>query len=226
VTTPPLPESPVLRVRLDYTATDAFLAGNRFFLGYGGSAPSGANCTSIAAGIEAAWVSNLAPLIETTYALSEVDVLDIATVTGFSGQWTGTENGTRSGTALPQAIATNVEYGIARRYRGGKPRMYLPPGVTSDLANLSHWEPDFIDAVNSGVAAFFTEIGAISVGEVGALTHVNVSYYSGFKNITNSSGRERAVPQYRDSALVESVLSYSCKGLLSSQKRRRDATSY
>jgi hypothetical protein len=78
----------------------------------------------------------------------------------------------------------------------------------------------------TNIQNFFTAVEAISVGAVGALAHINLSYYSGFTNITNSSGRERAVPKYRATALHDLVNGYAVKKEIGSQKRRRTATSY
>ena len=215
-----------MRVRLDYTQGDSFRAGSRFYLGYAGAAPTGANCITLASDIAAAWASHLASLVLTSFALTEVDVLDIATNSGLSGQWSGDDAGSNTGTAVPAQVATNIEFDIARRYRGGKPRMFLPPGATGDTVDAGHWSTTFIGLVNTGVAAFFSEIEALSIGAVGALTHVNLSYYHGFTNVTNSSGRTRAAPKYRDVAMVDAVSGYACKAQLGSQKRRRSATAY
>lgn len=226
MTTPPLPASPCLRVKLDYLQADGFLAGSRFYLSYAGGAPTAGNCTTLAGDIEEAWLSELAGIIDSNYALVQVDVLDISTLSGASGTWDGSESGSRSGTPLTAAAATNVEFDISRRYRGGKPRMYLPPGVTSDYTTAAQWSPEFIGDVNTQMAAFFTAIAALDVGAVGALAHVNLSYYSSFTNVTNSSGRTRAAPKYRATALVDSITGYSCKGTIGSQRRRRKATTY
>lgn len=226
MTTPPLPASPCLRVKLDYTQADGFLAGSRFYVSYAGAAPTAGNCATLAAGIEEAWVSDLAGIIDSNYALTEVDVLDISTNAGASGVWSGSESGTRSGTPLTAAAATNVEFDIARRYRGGKPRMYLPPGVTGDIETAAKWASAFITDVNTQLADFFTAIAALDVGAVGALAHVNLSYYAGFTNVTNSSGRTRAAPKYRNTALVDQIQGYACKATIGQQRRRRTATTY
>lgn len=220
----PPPASPCLRVRLIYTQSDGFEGGNRFYLTYAGAAPTGANCVSIATAIEGAWVTDIAGQVNDEWALTEVDVLDITTETGLSGQWTGNEAGIRDGTALPAQCATNIEFDISRRYRGGKPRMFLPPPVYDDLASAGQYGADFIDQMNTNIGDFFTAVEAIDVGAVGALAHVNLSYYKGFTNVTNSSGRERAVPTYRDAALVDSVVGYATKGMIGSQRKRRLAT--
>lgn len=224
MTAPPLPASPCLRVQLDYTQTDGFDAGSRFYLSYAGSAPTAANCATLASDIAAAWATDMAPGIDDAFSLTHIDVLDIATLSGLSGQWNGTEAGTNGGVSMPSQCAMNVEFAIARRYRGGKPRMFWPPGNMADTQDAGHWSADYITSFGTAVTAFFTAVNALSVGAVGTLHHVNLSYYSGFTNITNSSGRERAVPKYRAAALLDSITGYNPKAVIGSQKRRRTAT--
>lgn len=226
MTAPPLPASPVMRVRLDYTQSDGAKGGSRFYLGYAGASPTPGNCATLASDIASAWSSELASSANEGWALTEIDVLDIASISGASGQWAGNEPGTVAGADMPAQTAINVEFGIARRYRGGKPRMFLPPNVQANTADASHWSASLVTGVNTAMAAFFSNIEALSIGAVGALTHVNVSYYSGFTNITNSSGRTRAVPTYRHTALVDTVESYITKAEFGSQRRRRVATTY
>ena len=222
----PPPASPCVRVRLDYTQADDFLAGSRFFLGYGGGAPTAGNCQTLATDIAAAWATHLASLVSSQWTLTEVDVLDITTETGASGQAEVTDAGSDSGPGTPAQVSVNIEYDIARRYRGGKPRMFLPGPAADKLQTASQWTTAYQSSVNTGIAAFMTEIEALSIGAMGALAHVNLSYYKGFTNITNSSGRERAVPTYRDTALVDTVNGYATKLLCGSQRRRRAAVTY
>jgi len=226
MTVPPLPASPCLRVRLDYTQTDGYDAGSRFFLSYAGAAPTAGDCATIAGEIAAAWNTYLAEVVNDTFSLTEIDVLDIATYSGASGQWTGSHAGTAGGTPLPAQSAMNVEFKISRRYRGGKPRMFLPPSNTGFQLDAGHWDSSIIDSVNTQVPAFMGAVEDISVGAVGALNHVSLSYYYLFTNIPNSSGRERAVPKYRDTALVDNVTGYAAKSLIGSQRRRRNASTY
>lgn len=223
--TPPLPDVPCVRVRLIYSDGGGQFGGSRFFISYSGSAPSAANCVTLATDISSAWGTDLAPLCASgLYDLVEVDVLDIASTSGNSGAWTGTVASSRSGTTLPLQCATNVEYDIGRRYRGGKPRMFLPPGVESDLLTQGTYSSGFTAAATSGVGNFFSAIAALSVGSMGTLKHVNLSYYSGFTNHTGTSGRARAVPTYRATALHDNVTSYSAKNVVGSQRRRRTAS--
>lgn len=224
MTTPPLPASPCVRVALDYTEADGASAGSRFYLSYSGSAPTAANCATLAGDIATAWATDLSPQVQSEYSLTEVDVLDIATLTGHSGTVATSHAGGDGSSSTPQQVATNIEFLIGRRYRGGKPRMYLPPPGRAAYAGENKWSGSFVTATNTAIAAFFTAIEALSIGAIGTLAHVNLSYYDGFTNVTNSSGRIHAAPKYRTTALVDTVVGYSTKALMSSQRRRRQAT--
>jgi hypothetical protein len=225
--TPPLPDTPCIRVRLDYRFAPSE-GGNRFFVSYMGGAPSGADCTAIANGIATAWGTYIAPLCSGDISLVEIDVLDIASDMGLSGQWTGTTVGSRSGTGLLYQSAANVEFNIARRYRGGKPRIYWPAGVEGDLLDQSHWDSGFIASLNTDTAGFFAAVEALSSGSTDLSHHVNLSYYSGVNPaVTEPSGRVKQSNKYRaTNAFHDNVTGYSAKAMVSSQRRRRAATTY
>jgi len=224
MTAVPLPDVPCVRCRLIYNESAVGEGGNRLYFSYTGSAPSGANCTTLASDIADAWNTNLASAVDAGYALNEVDVLDIATDSGLSGQWSGSHAGTDTSGQLPVQTAQNIEFGIGRRYRGGKPRMFLPPAGIDALHDQATWDSAHLGVVNTAVTAFFAEIEALSIGSMGTLKHVNLSYFKGFTNITNSSGRERAVPTYRATALHDDITGYFMKAVIGSQRRRRTST--
>jgi hypothetical protein len=224
MTVVPLPASPCIRVRLEYTNADGSLAGSRFNLSYSGAAPTSGNCVTLAGDIATAWNSDLAEIVSGNWTLTEVDVLDIASDSGLFGTAAVSHEGSYSGSAIPSQVANNVEFDIGRRYRGGKPRMFIPPPSVAAQEDSAHWTSTFITLSNTQVTAFFTAVSALSVGSIGTLGHVNLSYYQGFKNVTNSSGRTRAAPTYRPLALLDPVTGYATKGVLGSQRRRRIAT--
>jgi hypothetical protein len=215
---------PCCRVRLVYHDTENNELGNRFYLQYSGAAPSGANCVSLATGIAAAQEAHLVQICGNDISLVEIDVLDIATNSGLSGQWSGSQAGASGPGIVPVQAALNIELGIARRYRGGKPRLYLPPPGPSSMLDNQSWNSTLVNLANSSVPAFFQAVEALSIGSMGTLTHVSLSYYKGFTNLTNSSGRERAVPTYRPVALHDTVTGYFAKAVMGSQKRRRTST--
>jgi hypothetical protein len=224
--TVPLPDTPCVRVRPSWNHGGVGEGGVRFYLSYSGSAPSGANCNTLAGDIEAQWHTHLSPLWTSQTVLNEVDVLDIATNSGLSGFWTGTESGSRAGTTIPVQCADNVEFDISRRYRGGKPRFFLPAGVEADLATEAAWGGSYITEVNAAVAAFFAGIAGLSVGSMGTLAHVNLSYYSGYATTTPPwrGPGFKYPPKYRDVAKSDTITGYAMKATIGSQKRRRTAT--
>lgn len=224
MTVVPLPDVPCVRVRLIWNESTLGEAGCRLYFSYTGSAPTGANCTTLAGDVASAYASDLASLVDQYTILQEVDVLDIATDSGLSGQWNGTHAGTDTGPTIPSSLATNIEFNISRRYRGGKPRMFLPPPSQDSVTDQTHWTTGHVSAANTGIAAFAAAIEALSIGSMGTLQHVNLSYYKGFTNIVNSSGRERAVPTYRTTALHDNIVGYSTKAIVGSQRRRRTST--
>lgn len=225
--TPPLPEVPCVRVAVDYLDNSNLKSGGRFYLSYSGSAPTAGNCATLASDVATAWADNIVDLFTNNWALVEVDVLDIATDSGSSGQWSGTNTGTLSGTSLPSQCASNIEFGIARRYRGGKPRMYLPPGGDAQLVNASSYSSSFVTALHDGMAGAFAQIEALSVGSMGTLAHVNVSYYQGYRTRTTGGGQTTFAPKYRTgAAVVDTIESYIAKTTVGSQRRRRTSTTY
>lgn len=224
--TPPLVQA--VRCKLDYTQSDSDLGGSRFYLSYSGSAPSPANCVTLAGDIGSAWASHLAALISTDYNLTEVDVLDLASHTGASGVDTTVHNSSGGTPILPANCAQNVEFLIARRYRGGKPRMYLPPAPQSELLDPGHWLNAWLSTVNTAVTAFFAQLEALSIGSMGTLTHVNISFYQG-KNTSTPPWRGpgfKYPPAYRATPLLDTVNGYACKSVVGSQRRRRTAQTF
>ena len=224
MTSVPLPASACLRIQLTWTNVDTTLASSRLFFSYSGSAPTAANLNTLATDVANAWQTDLAAVASVEWSLTEVDILDISTEVGASGLAKVSFAGTAGGAQEPAQTAINVEYKIARRYRGGKPRIFLPPAGVSNTVDAAHWSAAFVTQVNTSFQAFITAIESTSVGAEGTLQHVNLSYYKGFTNVTNSSGRTRAAPKYRDQALLDTITGYNCKAEIGSQRRRRTST--
>lgn len=226
MTAPPLPDTSCVRVRIDYQHDTGLKGGNRFYLSYSGTAPTGANCVTLATDIAGFWNTSIMSAINPDWTNVEIDVLDITTPLGLSGSWTGSNAGTESGTPMPAQTAMNIEFGIARRYRGGKPRFYLPPSSQTNAASDVAWDQTFINQVATNVGTVMSNIEALTIGGMGTLQHINLSFYDGFTNVENTSGRMRAAPKYRVTALSDKVTGYFGKTEIGSQRRRRAATTF
>lgn len=224
MTVPPLPDQPVVRCRLIYNDFSGNTLGNRIYFSYTGGPPTSADLNALATAIKGAWATHCAPMQHPSIGLAEVELLDIASYSGNSGSDSSGSDGSRTGTQLPIQCSFNVKFDIARRYRGGKPKVYLPWGVDGDLLNVGTWETTFGSTAQAAWAAFITECLGLSEASIVISKHVNISYYTGFKNVANSSGRERAVPQYRTTALTDTVTGYAYDGTIGSQRRRRTST--
>lgn len=225
---PPLPDNPTLRVALKYTQSDGLAGGQRLFFNYTGSAPTSAQISALATYIGGTdWQDELGGAVNEDWTLVEVDIIDITTDSGNAGSWTGEKAGTRSGTPMPAQTAANIEFDVPLRYRGGKPRTYLPPGVTTDMANPSTFASGYYDLVTSGFTSFIAGIVATGIHTADDLTHVNLSYYKGYNTSTPPwrGPGYKYPPRYRDTAVSTPITAYNCKSEIGTQKRRRTATS-
>lgn len=219
---PPLPHvSGVIRVSLVGLYGSTGEAVTRFFIQYSGTAPTQAQINTFAAAVGTAWSTNLKSLSGGNYELLHVEAADLSSATSPIGLATVNIGGTRTGSPLAAATSLVAAYQIARRYRGGHPRGYWPFGVSADLTTSQQWADTFVSSCNTNLAAFFTAVIAAGWTGAGTLTHVNVSYFSGFHVVTNPvTGRARNVPTLRSSPLVDAVTNVVGRSAPGSQRRR------
>lgn len=219
----PIPTpSPVMRVRLIHESGTTNLLGSRFFLAYtDASAPSIADLNSMATFISTTWNAQLAGLLNTSALLFSVIIDDLASATGNQGVDTTTHAGTRAGAVYAQDAVMQLNFKIARHYRGGKPKVYLPYGVTPDATSQTQWSSTF---TNLSVSAWNAFIAAISGHTSGGLTaggQVSVSYYKGPVGNTNKSPWARKnVPAPRGTPVVDPVIGVSGSRFIVTLRKR------
>ena len=218
------PAASTVRIKLKHSQIGDLDVLDRFYMTYSGTAPTATLLATFATAVSTQWDSHLQSLASTDVALTEVVVDDLGTLSGASGIWTGTGTGTRSGTTNGAQVAVLLNFHVARRYRGGKPRVYLPYGTNSDLVNPQQWGSTFLTAMGSGWSGFITGIiGAVWTGG-GTLAQANVSYYQGFASYQNPvTKRWHNLSTPRTTPLVEAITSVSVNPLLGSQRRRVSA---
>lgn len=200
--------------KLHYTATPAPFAA--------------ADLTSLATAIyntvNTDWVSTGA--VNGSVFLEEVDTIDISTLSGAGGSHIASSAGGGGGNRGPAQACVNINWAIARRYRGGKPKTFLPgaTGTTTDDG------PSAAAITAAGVLAGHlsgSSGGTIVGATFGALTvtHlVNVSYYSGFTNYTKVSGREASRPTLRVAPVVDTITGGTAQTQWGTQRRRLKAS--
>jgi hypothetical protein len=221
---PPLPVVPkVLRVAVSGQTTSSTVWLTRFFIQYTGTAPTNAQLHTFDAALISAYTSDLAALVDVDTSLRQIETIDLSSVTGAVDTSPTSVGGSRTGDPLPEQVAVVQSYEIGRRYRGGHPRGYWRAGVIADIAAGKQWTGAFVSAFQTGVDAFFTAALAAGWSGAGTLTHVNVSYYSGFTVITNPiTHRARNVPTLRVAPLIDQVTSTITRTSLGTQRRRED----
>jgi hypothetical protein len=189
---------------------------------YTGGPPTNASLNTLATGISAAFSTNLSPLMSTTLALVGINIEDLTSGSAAQGNWSGSVAGTRAGVQATINDATLLNFTIARRYRGGKPRLYLPFGVNADQATDASWSAALQTAVNNGWTSFITAVIAVAGAGCTLTNQVNVSAYSGFASVQNPvTKRWKNIPMPRaGNATIDVVLSHSMNLVIGSQRRR------
>jgi len=195
--------------------------GYRFFVSYSSAVPTVANLTTLANEIATLHGSDLSSLLISGANLVEVDVADLSSAPYPVGRWTGSQAGANSGSELPASASVVLTLHIGRSYRGGHPRIYLPFGVESDLANVQSWTSTFLANVTSGWTSFMSSLIAYSGDSITKGGQINVSFYGPPPVvITSHSGRVRNASTPRTTPLHDTILAITAQPRIGSQRRR------
>jgi hypothetical protein len=213
----------VIRIHLRFGPSDTNIWGSRFYVSYTGGPPTAADMTSFASDVYAYAVSDLVPHVESTIFLQECQCVDLSSDTGNVGTHVASTAGGDTSGKVPEDVAAVVGHTIGRRYRGGKPKTFLPPGGLTALADDTNWTPTFVTALLGGWQAFVAFVLADAKTSFVPANIVNVSYYKGFTVFITSTGRARNIPTQRAAPQVDVITNSSVNGLIGSQRRRRTA---
>lgn len=218
---PALPNAAkVIRVDLFQTVNSDVRARDRIYFAYAGAGPAVVDLNTLGGTIGAAWGANLKALQQSNSGLTQLELTDLTSATGAQTIVTSTQTGTRAGGSIPSGAAAVIRFKIARRYRGGHPRLYFAAGSNTDVAATGSWTGAYVTALQSAWAAFIAACILAPPAAIGAMTHINLSYFLGFTNKTFPSGRTHPVPTLRATPVQDVVLSYSVNPLMASQRRR------
>jgi hypothetical protein len=191
----------------------------RSFWEYSGGPPTATDCVALAADLYALVAAHNA-LWDTETFLSGVKVTDLSSSSGGVGEHASSTVGTTD-FAFSAATCALINFVITRRYRGGKPRWYLPWGGGGDLTSKQEWTATFITNTTTAVAAIRTGFIGSTSGSTAVSNQCSVSYYAGFTAVENPiTHRWRNVPNLRTTPEVNVIESFSVNGLVSSQRRR------
>lgn len=189
------------------------------YYGYGSIPPTQAQATALANAAQVSYAQHISPLCVPTITLLEVTATDLASSSSPIGVNTTTSNGTRVGGLLPGSTAMLVSWKINRRYRGGKPRIYVPCGADADLANEQEWTQTFLTEFTTAHQAYVAAILA-NIGTWGTSSLVNVSYYHGHTWYPPDSTPSKKIPTLREVPVVDTITGGGPQKTLGSQRRR------
>jgi hypothetical protein len=188
---------------------------------YSGGPPSATNLSSMAAAAVSAADTAFAGTMTANQGMTECEITDLSGPSYAQGSggtpWVGTVSDER----CSPGTAVLVNHTVGRRYRGGKPRSYLPLGTAGDITTAGLWSSAslsvFAGAWGSWVAAVKASGSGCTVTQI-----VNVSYYDGFTVVTSpTTGRARNVPKLRvGGPVVDVVNSHTVPANIASQRRR------
>lgn len=221
---PALPDQPgILKITLLYSVGEDIAALCRFFLQYGGTPPSNASCVTIATTIRASHVTRLNPYMSSANSILGATVTDLTSPTSGFGEDLATTAGGLTANPLPAEACLLINLELARRYRGGKPRIYLPLGDSGELLDPTKWTTTFQNNVHTAFQLFVDDLVAITTGGITISGLANISYYSGFTAVVNPiTGRTRDVPKVRSAAIApDPITNFSVNPRVASQRRRQ-----
>lgn len=218
---PSLPVVPnVVRVQLHWKDDADLAVYTDLHFRYSGTAPSAADALVLATALYTD-AAGMCVLLDDNSALTGVRVTDLSSSTGGDATYSANTNGTNGHDILPGGVCALVNFHISRRYRGGKPRAYLPLGNASDLVSRQAWTGTFVTDVNTDYGNFQTAAIGTTGGGTTLTQQVSVSYYSGFTVVVSGiTHRARNVPTLRATPVVDQIISFAASARPGSQRRR------
>jgi hypothetical protein len=221
---PALPAVPLtLKCTIGFSLPGDANAIVRTYETYTGTPPTPTQASAFAQSVGAAFGTRFAAYMAIGTSQTSVTVEDLNTNSGAVGFDVTAHAGTRNGGVLAPGTALMIQHIIARRYRGGKPKMFLPFGVSTDITAGGLWSSAIVTPAGTAIINFYADLAAAGWTGAGTITHTNVSYYQGFTVVTNPiTHRSRNVPTLRGTPLIDTVINYSVEQGIASQRRRNN----
>jgi hypothetical protein len=222
---PPLaPVADTVRLDLQYTVGGDTNVRNRLY--FKQTTPiTNLAAYLIAEALGTTWAANLGDYANTAVTLDQVACTDLSSDTGGYGEYPVGAAGSDNSGECPASLAVVLNFKVQRRYRGGHPKVFLPGGGANRLATPQTWTAEYIALIDANyagwIAAFYTAAGMTA----DLNPQVNVSYFEGFTNHLEVSGRYRAVPTPRVTPVVDTIVGYEVNPHTGSQRRRSEIRS-
>lgn len=166
-----------------------------------------AECADLASAVFTYFGSDMMVYLPSQVQVNRVEAEDLTTGSAGFGIGSGAAvHGGETGAPPPAGVAACLNFTIGSRYRGGHPRVYLPGGTTSNLADARSWTTSFRGQIEGQWNAFLAHVQASSIGVSLGVGQVAVRYRSG--------GVALVPPEVFD------VLAVALSPVVASQRRR------
>jgi hypothetical protein len=106
-----------------------------------------------------------------------------------------------------------ISWKIAARYRGGKPRTYLPGPTAGNVTNGSTVTGAALTALNGNAVAFMAAINGFTGTHISACQLGTVSFFT-------AGGSETLPPTYRTPPVFEPYIGSGVRSTIGTQRRR------
>jgi hypothetical protein len=122
---------------------------------------------------------------------------------------------------MAAGVAFLFNFQIARRYRGGKPRVYWPAPNADNLTDEQTWGGTIVTSMHSAIVAVVAALVGAPPGTTTVTGQVNVSYYQGNTVVIDPiTGRARNVSNVRPTPQTDSVVGIVANVKPASQRKR------
>jgi hypothetical protein len=166
-------------------------------------------------GVRLAWATRFAPqlgsnlggtiTVEGVWQTGALTILDVVR--------TGASTPSGASSVADAAACIVVSWKLGLRYRGGKPRTYLPSVPGSNVTNGSDLTGSALTALAAAAVSYMADINALTSTNVTAVQLGTVSFFS-------NGGSETQPPTYRTPPVFEAFTGSGIRTKLGSQRRR------
>jgi len=215
----------VIKCTLQFTETGGLTYGSHFYLGYTGGPVTSADAGTIATNMRAGWLLGMPAHFPSTVTLVSCKTQDLSSNTGVVQVNTTPAASTGGGNAVESGVSICVRFLTAAHYRGGHPKIFLPPGMTTDVVQPSSWSGTLQSAIVTGWNQMISQIMSSVLSSCALSGQVAVSWFKGpITNTDPSPWAPKNVPKLRPTPVVLPVQSIQVTPLIASQRRRRQST--
>jgi hypothetical protein len=202
---PPMPAVPnVIRVaQSGYVNTVQW--ANVYHFAYDNGPATEADLNTWAEGFYTHFGSTIAQCVGNTTTYGTIDVIDLTTPSSAVGGYSGPDLGDAIA-AADNAVCWLVNHKIARRYRGGHPRTYIPGTGGANITSGNTWAETILGTMQEAVTSFYAACLAIDTPSCTGAQLVSVSYYT--------------AGELRDEPLVDVVTGSTVSPMIATQRRR------